>query len=163
MTAPYAASLADIRRRWPDSPESRLAMAHYYYTVERDYARALPEFHAFETAYPNDVEVILGLSGSYKRLGQFQKQLPYARRLATLDPESSNSNLELAIAYRFNGMVEEALTLVEEGYRRFPQEPSWALYRARWSYELLADPGPMVAFGERLREDGRWGSAYTRP
>lgn len=151
--------VTDIRRRWPDRVEGHLALGHYHYTVERDYARALAEYKVVERVIPNDVEMLIALTGSLKRLGRFEEALDYARRLVILDPENSLVAQELMFELRFNGFREEAIAVAEEGVKKFPEDASWQSLLAQYSLSLLGDVKSYLAFGEHLHEAGDWASA----
>jgi len=151
--------VTDIRRRWPDRIEGHLALGHYYYTVERDYARALAEYQSVVKVFPNDLEALMALGASLKRLNRNEEHLRYARRLVLLDPENSLITNDLLIALSRNGLVEEALAMAEEGAKRFPENPNWPDNVAFFRLYHLGDVAGYLAYGERLREEDRWDHA----
>jgi TolB-like protein len=122
--------VTDIRRRWPDRVEGHLALGLYYYTVERNYERALAEFRLFEDVFPNDSEMLLGLAASLKRLNLTEEHLIYTRRLVQLDPERSVSVGELVNSLQGNGLIEEAMTVIDNSVKKFPEDTSWPLMAA---------------------------------
>jgi TolB-like protein len=146
--------VSEIRRRWPDHLEGHFALGHYYYTVERDYARALEEYRIVEEVYPNDADLILNLASSLKRLGRAEEQLEYARRLVQLDPENSLAAQDHMVALRFNGLAAETIAAAEEGLRKFPEDPNWSQDLARYRLMFLGDVEGYLAFGNQLREAG---------
>jgi TolB-like protein len=146
----------DIRRRWPQRIESRLALGHYYYTVDRDYTRALVEYQAVEEVFPNDLETLYSLSSTLKRLNRAAEFLRYARRVVELDPMNSSAAAELHIALQVNGQIEESLAFVVEAVNRFPQDLNWARHLAVGRLLYLGDVEGYLAYGERLRKEGRW-------
>ncbi len=151
--------VTDIRRRWPDRIEGHLALGHYYYTVERDYTRALAEHQAVEEVFPNDMEVLNSLGASLKRLGRFEEYLRYMRRLVVLDPENALVAWNLIEALIGNGLLEEALVAADEGVKKFPEDYLWPLNHAWYRLFLLGDVKGFLSLGERLRKEGRWAQA----
>jgi TolB-like protein len=150
----------DIRRRWPDRIEGRLALGHYYYTVERDYSRALVEYQAVEEVFPNDPEMLLRLSSSLKRLDRGAEFLRYARRVVELDPMSILKAGELAWALQVNGRIEESLAYLEEGVIRFPEASLLADRLAYDRLRYLGDVEGYLAHGDSMvrvfREPHGW-------
>jgi TolB-like protein len=149
--------VTNIRTRWPERVEGHLALGHYYYTVERDYTRALAEYQAVEKVFPNDLETLRALSSSFKRLNRGAEFLRYARRVVELDPMRSSAAMELTVALQVNGQIEESLALIEEAVNRFPEDSLWAHILASSRLHYLGDVDGYLARGERLREQGRWG------
>jgi len=148
--------VTDIRRRWPERIEGRLALGHYYYTVDRDYSRALVEYQAVEEVFPNDLETLSHLSVSLKRLDRGAEFLRYAQRVVELDPLNSTAAGELNLALQVNGKIEESLAFIEEAINRFPEDPRWADGLAYDRLRYLGDVEGYLAYGERLRKEGRW-------
>ena len=149
--------VTDIRRRWPERIEGRLALGHYYYTVERDYTRALAACQAVEEVFPNDLEVLSLLSHSLKRLGRDAEFLRYAQRLFELDPENGTAAGELYIALIVNGQTEEGLAFLAEAFNKFPENTSLGRLLAIHRLIFLGDVEGFLAYVERSREQGRWG------
>jgi len=148
--------VTDIRRRWPDRIEGHLALGYYYYTVERNYERALAEFRLFEEVFPNDLEMLQTLASSLKRLGRVEEHLRYTRRIVELDPERSASVGELVQGLRSNGQVEEILVTLDNAARKFPEDPKWPSQVALARLFYLGDVKGYLAFGEQLRKENRW-------
>lgn len=148
--------VTQVRERWPDRIETNLAQGYYYYTVERDYTRALEEYRAVTAVFPNNVEALNGVSSSLKRQGRVEEQLPYARRRSELDPENSDAAVELLIALRLNGMVEETIALAEEGTAKYPEDNSWFTWLSRFRLHLLGDVEGYLAYGQILKRYDAW-------
>jgi TolB-like protein len=149
--------VTDIRRRWPERIEGRLALGDYYYTVERDYTHALAAYQAVEEVFPNDLEMLRQLRASLKRLGRYAEFLRYARRVVELDPANGTAAGELYNALVLNGQIEEGLAFIAEAVNRFPENSSLASRLASERLKFLGDVEGFLAYGERLREQGRWG------
>jgi len=79
------ALVTELRRRWPDRPESRLALAHYNRLVERNFELALAEFQSLLAEHPNDVEIMGQVGTTLKWLGRDEEFLEVARRVLALD------------------------------------------------------------------------------
>jgi TolB-like protein len=122
-----------IRRRWPDRPESHWALGNYHYTVERDYEKALAEFQLTLQELPNDTELLISISSSYKRLNRSQEGLPIAQRALSLDPENSVINFEFAFALEQSGQIDRLIGHLENMQTRFPDDPYYRL-DARLNY-----------------------------
>ena len=73
----------------PGSSEAHMAMAHYYYMVQRDLARANEEFAQVLRQSPNDAEAYSNLGAIARRQGRWEDALNLLRRGLELDPESS--------------------------------------------------------------------------
>ncbi|MEM7432148.1 MAG: hypothetical protein AAF351_09420 [Pseudomonadota bacterium] len=153
--------VTDIRRRWPDNVESRIALGHYYYTVERDYEKALREFDAVASALPNDVRLAHAQTGSLKRLGRFAEAMTHAERWVSLEPESSNAAAERMLVLRLSGHAEEALAAVEVGLQKFPDDEGWRYFDAYYRFMLLGDVEYYIQYGLDGREDGSWANQTT--
>jgi TolB-like protein/Flp pilus assembly protein TadD len=156
----YSAKALDlvesIRRRWPDRIEGHIAQGHYYYTVKRNYQQALTEYRIAEAVFPNDPQVMLGISSSLKRLDRPEAFLDYAQRLYKLDPENSSVAGEYTIALSANHRFEDALAIIEKSLEQFPNDESWESSLAYSRLRYLGDVDGFLAFGERLRAQGRW-------
>jgi TolB-like protein len=143
------AQLAEIERRWPDRPESRLARGYFTYTVDEDYEKSLAEFRALEAIWPNDPRVGIYVAASLKWLGRAEEYLAAARRVLALDPENSVAHGEVLIALRQSGRGEEAIAFAEQALRRFPDNVS---IRSMYSVSLMdvrGDRGPLLAAGSK--------------
>jgi TolB-like protein len=150
-----------IRKRWPDRIEGHIAQGHYYYTVKRNYQQALTEYRTAEAVFPNDPLLMLGISSSLKRLGHREEFLDYAERLYGLDPENSSLAGEYIIALGFNHRFDDALAIIEKSLEQFPTDESWEVSLANSRLRYLGDVDGFLAFGERLRVEGRWNEIGT--
>jgi TolB-like protein len=147
------AQLAEIERRWPDRPESRLARGYFTYTVDEDYEKSLAEFRALEAIWPNDPRVGIYVAASLKWLGRAEEYLAAARRVLALDPENSVAHGEVLIALRQSGRGEEAIAFAEQALRRFPDNVSIRSMYLREPDGCPRRPWPVA----RRREQGRRG------
>ncbi len=149
--------VTDIRRRWPDRVESRLALGHYYYTVERDYERALQEFDAVADALPNDMRALRARSGALKRLERYDEALEVVKQWIAIDPESSFAAAEEMLILRLSGRIEETLATIRRGREKFPDNADFENFDVYYTFILTGDAAPYLAYGERKRQNGTWG------
>jgi TolB-like protein len=140
----------DIQQRWPGRTEAALAHAKYLYLVERNYEQALNACQALVSVRPNDTQVLACIVGSHKRLGHHDETLVSARRLLSVDPESSSAWFEVALALAQLGRGEEAIELAEEAGRRFPESAVLVTFLARYKLAFRADPGAALALADEL-------------
>lgn len=146
------ALLTELRRRWPDRPESRLALAHYNRLVERNFELALAEFQALLAEQPNDVEIMGQVRTTLKWLGRHEEFLEVARRVLALDPESSLTWSEMLLALLFNGLGEEYLAMAEQARARFPEAPTYPWMLAVGKLVFHGDREAMLAYGRNRAE-----------
>jgi TolB-like protein len=141
------AQLAEIERRWPDRPESRLARGYYTYTVVEDYEQSLAEFRALEAIWPNDPRVGIYVAASFKWLGRPEEYLAAAQRVLALDPENSVAHGEVLIALRMSGRGEEAIEFAEQALTRFPDNGSIRSIYLITLMDVRGDRGPLLEAG----------------
>ncbi|CAN5323488.1 hypothetical protein BH11PSE14_BH11PSE14_05770 [soil metagenome] len=141
------AELRDIERRWPDRPEATQARGYYLYTVERDYTGALAEFQSLALRFPNDPQIAQFVAACLKRLERYREQLPAARRVVALDPESPSPLQEMVFALAYNGRGEEAIKLGADALARFPKDSSLRFYNAYFIHQVRGDRSGLIALG----------------
>jgi len=147
------ALVTELRRRWPDRPESRLALAHYNRLVERNFELALAEFQSLLAEHPNDVEIMGQVGTTLKWLGRDEEFLEVARRVLALDPESSLTWSEMLLALYFNGLGEEYLAMAEQAQARFPEEQAYPWMIAVGKLVFHGDRAAMLAYGRTRAGD----------
>jgi TolB-like protein len=135
-----AKQLADhIVKKWPGRPETDNALANYYYTVERDYEKALAFYLKVLPHQPGDAKLLLNISSSYKRLGQHDLGLEMARRALSLDPQHPSINGEVGFHLIGLMMFEEAMEQFEQSLIQFPDDLSSRANVATYSLQLRGD------------------------
>ncbi|NGP54123.1 hypothetical protein [Thioalkalivibrio sp. XN8] len=141
------ALVTELRRRWPERAESRIALAHYHRLIERNFELALAEFQALLAEQPNDIELMRNVRTALKWLGRREEFLEMARRVRALDPENSSDWSEMLIALLQNGHGEEAIAMAEQAMTQFPDDPNypWVLAYSKLSFK--ADRGAMLDYG----------------
>jgi TolB-like protein len=142
--------LDEIKRRWPDRPESRLAQGYFTYTVEEDFEKALAEFRVLDAIWPNDPRVGLYVAASLKQLGRAEEFLAAARRVLALDPENSVAHGEVLVALRQSGRGDEAIEFAEQALRHFPGDSALKIDYLTTVMDVRGDLGPLLEAG---RED----------
>ena len=151
--------VADVKKRWPDRPDSQLAQAQLLYNVDRNYEAALQGFRALAAALPGDMAVVSGISSSLKRLGRAKEFLVAARRWQSLDPETPLTTTELMFALDANRLYDEELALGEEGVRKFPEDESIAYHYALLRLSQRGDIDAMLDYGRRFNARSESGTS----
>lgn len=80
----------------PDRLETQIALSDYVSLVEHDERRAYAILSALLQRYPDNVQLIGGVSVDERRLGRWDDALAHAQRAAKLDPLSPVANRQLA-------------------------------------------------------------------
>jgi TolB-like protein len=143
--------LTRVREGWPQRPEAGLALAHYLYTVERDYGRALVEYRSVQPSMPNDSEVLGGISNSLKRLDRNEEWIVAARQVVEIDPASPLAHTELANALQSVGRREEALAIAKATSARAPDCAWCRTMEASLQLDLHGDVEPLLALASDQR------------
>lgn len=142
--------LTTIRERWPQRPEAGLALAHYVYTVERDYGRALVEFRAVQPALPNDIAVLNGVAYSLKRLLRLEEWLVATRQVVEIDPISPLAQTELARALHATGRGEDAIAIAHAAVARAPDCANCRSLEAYVQLDVRGDVEPLLSLAGEL-------------
>ncbi len=66
-------------------------MGLYYYSRERDYTRALPEFELAGRLSPNDASVASPIASIRRRQRDWKEALEMYERAGALDPQNPNT------------------------------------------------------------------------
>jgi serine/threonine-protein kinase len=72
----------------PDRAEGHAALGYYYYSVDRDNARAVEELGQAQRAAPNDASLLIALAQPELALGRWDAGREHLQRAQTLDPRS---------------------------------------------------------------------------
>src|SRR6266446_1703767 len=84
----------------PDLGEAHVALGTYWYYGHRDYAQALQQLDLARKSLPNNATVELYVGAILRRQGQWSDALIHMQRAIALDPRSSLSIDQLAVAYQ---------------------------------------------------------------
>ncbi len=97
-----AAQLAEVKSNIdraltlaPDSPDSHLAAAEFYYRGHRDYDSALRELDRTIELQPNNARAIFWRGVIYRRRGEWRRSLAEFGQAAELNPRDSSSYAEV--------------------------------------------------------------------
>ncbi|MGA9751428.1 MAG: protein kinase [Acidobacteriota bacterium] len=119
----------------PDLPESRNALAWYYYFGLLDYPRALDEFAAALTLQPNNSDALYGRGAVLRRMGRWEESAETQRKACELDPKNIPFLENLAIGYMLARRYAEADRLLK---RSIAINPQWSeLYAVRAILQLV--------------------------
>ena len=142
-----------IQANHPGTPQAIRARADYRYTVMRDYDAALRGYQALLAQNPNDVNLLLAVSSSHKRLGRHEEGLPFIDRAMALDPE--NATLPAERSFHLNGLrrFDESIANLRAAIERFPEDEST---QSSLAATLLLEQGDREAF--RALSPNRFGS-----
>jgi TolB-like protein len=141
-----------ILQQWPDRPESDIAEGNYHYTVERDYQAALYSFQKALLFMPNDTELLIAISSSYKRLGQFALGLPVITRAESLDPEHPIIGSEKTFHLVGTGQYEAAVAYAREFAAKLPDDMSTQATLASYTLSLFGNKSEYLKIIESVRQ-----------
>jgi len=116
----------------PDSPETHLALGHYYYHGQSDWDRALEEFAIARKSQPNNSDLLLGIGAVQRRKGKFEEALANIKRASELNPLSNHLNYELGHTFLLMRNYPEALRSLNRSISLAPDLP----YPYYWKGEL---------------------------
>ena len=128
-----------IVQKYPNQTESDLAQGKYFYTVERDYEKALEFYLKVLPHQPGNTELLLGISSCYKRLAQYDLGLPMIDRAISLDPQHPSMHSERGFHLLGNYRPKEALEHFKEGVKKFPEDLSNRFNLAVYSMREAGD------------------------
>jgi serine/threonine-protein kinase len=138
------AALRRAQELEPELPEVHYSLGHYYYRVERDYARALDAFATSETS---------GLRGDYslayfrghvrRRDGRWQEAISSYEQAIELNPRSASPLGDLGLTYTLLRRYEEAEPPLRRALRLQPAHRSGQWYRAWLPLLRDGDTEPM--------------------
>ena len=128
-----------IVKKWGDRPDADRARAEYFYTVERDYERALDSYLRVLPHYPGDSELLLSIASCYKRLGQFDLGRPIIERALSLDPQHNLIVSEMGLHILGQGKVDEALEYFAKAVEMFPDDLAGRANLANYELVITGD------------------------
>ncbi len=92
----------------PELAEAHLALGTYYYSVFRDYEKALQALEVAARGLPGNYDLIMTQAFIAKRQGRFAEALSLLLRAAALNPRLSLPLFEMAIVYSYDQLYSEA-------------------------------------------------------
>ena len=115
----------------PDSPETRLALGHYYYHGQSDWDRALAEFATARKSQPNNSDLLSYIGYVQRRQGKFEEALANIKRASELDPLSNNITLDLGETFMWMRNYPEAMRCFDRAISLAPDVARPYGYKAR--------------------------------
>lgn len=141
-----------ILKQWPDRPEADIAKGNYHYTVGRNYQQALFSYQKALQLMPNNTELLISISSSYKRLGQFALGLPVITLAESLDPEHPIIAGEKTFHLVGSGRHEEALEQARKSAAKLPDDESAQYNLATFSWLLFGNKSEYLRIMESIRQ-----------
>ena len=114
----------------PDLPESRAALADYYYRVENDYERAIRELEAAHEISPSNAEVLGDMAVTHRRLGHWQQAVEHYAEAHSLDPANVALLLEYATTLIMVHDFERAIDSLDPMIAEYPGNAELAMTKA---------------------------------
>ena len=145
----------------PGLPEARLARGMYATIVALDPGQALDDLQAVVRSRPSSARAHLQLGLTLRRLGRMDEALGHFVRSWDLDPLHQGGSLRVQPLITLLGLRRwpEAIEQTETLLRRFPDEASYYLWRAKIQSFAQHDAEPMRA---ALRDHGNECDAKER-
>jgi tetratricopeptide (TPR) repeat protein len=129
--------LREVWLGWSESPEQSGAMAMQYAQKCVALDESLSDAHA-----------VLGVI--HLVLRQWDKAIEESEIAVSQNPNSADSVVLLAMAYRTVGRVEEALSMLEKAMRLNPMPPNWYLHEFGSCYRLMGSYEEAIAVLKRV-------------
>jgi eukaryotic-like serine/threonine-protein kinase len=142
-SARMAKALAEAEealRLQPNLGEGRLALAHYYMSVTRDFNRALAELSRAAELIPNSAEVWNMRAKIYKRQDKIRERIAAAQHAETLDPRDTNTLMLLAITFGSVRNWPEAARTVDRIIALQPNQFFWVPAYFKFRMSGVIDP-----------------------
>ena len=141
-----------ILRQWPGRPEADFAQGNFHYTVERDYQKALLAYQRALPFMPNDTDLLIAISSSYKRLGQYDLGLPVITLAESLDPQHPVVAVERTFHLLGTGQYDEALAHARKSAETFPDDMSTQTNLASYTLSLTGNKNEYLRIMESVRQ-----------
>lgn len=129
----------------PKSADALVGLADLYYTLDWDFATAVPKLNRALELDPNNVEG-LSLKGYIAdSAGHFDEAIAMHRRALSIDPLTVANYIQLGNAYYRAGRLDEGVEVLQEALKRFPDANT---LHYRLALLLLAQHHPDAALAE---------------
>jgi tetratricopeptide (TPR) repeat protein len=93
----------------------------YYRTFNRDFSQHFVDSYDLRTVSAHDYKTRSDIAFHLARLGRYAESLSILQALYQLYPQEYNIMSNLGTVYELNGQNQEALTLIKQGVKLFPQ------------------------------------------
>ena len=132
-------------RLQPDSSDSRLALAYYFYYGYRDYELARTELAIAHEASPNDAEAWDASAAIDRRQGHWDRAIENFKKSRELDPRNASVLWNLAETYACVCRNDEAARGFALGLEVHPEAHLFAVARAAIALRTDGDIKPLRA------------------
>ncbi|WP_026942820.1 hypothetical protein [Hellea balneolensis] len=123
-------SLSRAQALAPNSPETLLSEAFYYYWGFRDFRKADAIFDKAISAAPNDVHAVSGKAFIARRLGRFKESAKDLEKARRLDPKTFYLMPELGLTYALIGDFQGANEMISLAKAQQPDSLQGAAFEA---------------------------------
>lgn len=129
----------------PQSADTLVALASFYYTLDWDFATAVPKLQRALEVDPNNVTGLWLKGYIADSEGRFDEAVALHRRALNLDPLAPDNYRQLGNAYYRAGRLDEGVAVLQEALKRFPAAVT---VHYRLGLVLLAQHRPDAALAE---------------
>ena len=129
-------------RLQPDAGEAHLALATYYYSGFRDYARARAELAIARRTLPNNAEVFKYTGYVDRREGHWEEATRNLEHAVELDPRNVLILQQLAPTYDYQRRYADEVRVLDRALAIVPGDPVIRIARAEVALDWRADIKP---------------------
>jgi serine/threonine protein kinase/tetratricopeptide (TPR) repeat protein len=134
----------------PELPEGHLALGYYYYHCENEYEKALLEFEATLSRWPNSAEAHSAVAAVQRRIGPMEQAAANFVEAADLDPRSHLKLFDVGLTYGMMRQYRQAGIYLDKVIALAPDWPLAHVYKA-W---LVIFQNGDVAKAHKILSDG---------
>ena len=156
--------IQSIQRLRPESGETHLALAQYYYYAHRDYGRARQELVLAHLTLPNDSRIPLLAGYIDRRQGRWEKSLEEFTQALELNPRDFSVLQQIALTYEALGRYREMSATLDRILALSPKDVHSRVLRTLVDLEEHADPKAFHgAVDAILSEDANASLCFVNP
>jgi TolB-like protein/Tfp pilus assembly protein PilF len=156
--------IQSIQRLRPESGETHLALAQYYYYAHRDYGRARQELVLAHLTLPNESRIPLLAGYIDRRQGRWEKSLEEFTQALELNPRDFSVLQQIALTYEALGRYREMASTLDRVLALSPKDVPSRVLRALVDLEEHADPKAFhTAVDAILSEDANASLCFVNP
>ncbi len=145
-------------RLGPDLPETRWALAFFYYWCLLDYDQALREFEAARKMMPNNARIYWGMGLILRRQGKLEQSLANLTKAFELNPLSLELASSAALTYGMARNLKEAVRYYDISIRL---DPNWPNLHAAKASAILSLSGDIAQARAAIEPDLRVAKKIT--